>query len=248
MNFSRNRVFILAGIILLFSASSPYLFQKKFTTESLSGLNCDKKNEIALNSLNYYSQGSNNLDINAIYVLFHGDPNKELSEDSKLRSLAALELLKNSKNDSVIYFVGGKTKMGKISGSEKMKTYLSEKCPHISDRLHTLKNSNNTNDNIEEIAKFSQAKKTGHAVLISSSYHTQRINTFLKKFNLLLPAISAEEIIQLKGENNKEQIKKYESSFDYLMKKLEEKIGIDYQKFDPNQNIIRSLRNIERSF
>lgn len=192
-------------------------------------------------------------DIDAIYVLASGEPTDEkLSMDAKIRSLAALELLKRNKG-AKIYFVGGKTEQEKQKAvSERMADYFLKRAAEVGSlsdegdgvQVEILNKSNNTAGNIEEIIDTLEPAK--RSVVLSNEYHLNRINEIMKHYNLGSEVFSAEEALRKRSRHHNKFVERYEDSWEYLKKEATDKLMLLYVKLDPEQKIVKKWRTYSR--
>jgi hypothetical protein len=211
--------------------------------ESLPNAEGDRKHEIPK-------------DIEHIYVLFHGEPYSEngLTQDARLRGLAALELKKLNPN-AKIYLVGGGIVEGEgsaTSGSEELFDYISKKDPGVSSDIVVLGKSNNTAGNISEIMDYQikqeESKSQGGVVIISNEYHLKRIEELQKILGVEGHTFPAEDLVQDRSKHHKKYIETYQHSLVYKKQEVIDKLMFVYLKLDPNQKWVDKWRSRQRGF
>jgi uncharacterized SAM-binding protein YcdF (DUF218 family) len=183
-----------------------------------------------------------------IYVLAHGEPNRPLSTDSKIRILAAMELAKNNKDAEIFFVGGGRPEEGKPT-AEQMEEYFARinksQKKQLENKTEILDKSNNTVANIEEIIDSlacTPQEKHRAVVVLSNEYHTNRIKQILDNLGLEAGVLPAEDLLQGRGAHHQKFIEKYEGSLGYKEKEIIDKLMCVYLKFDPEQSLVQKFR------
>lgn len=185
-----------------------------------------------------------------IYVLAHGEPDRPLSVDSKIRILAAMELAGRNSEAEIFFVGGGQTGQGKPT-SQQMLEYF-ERINHssknrIPNKTKILDKSNNTVANIEEILESLDNKKEETSIaILSNEYHRDRINEILCNLDASASVLPAEELLKKRSTYHKNFVKKYEGTLGYKEKEIIDKLMCVYLKIDPKQSLVKKYRSWRR--
>ncbi len=200
--------------------------------------------------------------VDALYVLHHGDPkSEEPTMDAKVRTLAALEAAKENR-EMEIYFVGGMIE-GKPSGSMVMRDYFlknlrdynrklkkegkEEDILDIEDKIKVLSYSNNTVGNINEIIDSLPSDKQRKIMVLSSDYHLKRVGEIMQQHDLGGQVYPAEELLRGRSKHHDSFVDRYEKSSPYEVKKIIDGLMLLYLKIDPEYQLVERWRDFSRN-
>jgi uncharacterized SAM-binding protein YcdF (DUF218 family) len=148
--------------------------------------------------------------------------------------------------DAKVCFVGGGG-LAPETGTLTMKKFWQEKYPKLKNSLVKLNASNNTADNVRDIARFAKRHSSKEEIiLVSSAYHTRRIAFFAKRYKLKATIISAENTL-LKTKGLKDKMEQYLESFEYMLKRTMENLLMMYIMLDSDQKMVAKWRRHKRN-
>ena len=166
-----------------------------------------------------------------LFVLAHGDPpEKKLSKDARIRTLAAVEAVE-MRPELQVAFVGGCIEQGDSRNtSRQMQKYFSSRAGELEKKPVVLDKSNNTTGNLEEILDY-LSKKENHqfrnVVIASSRYHLKRIEAIkeiLGGLEVDCQLVPAESLVEERSKRHQRFLEKYRKSLGYHEAEVLEKV------------------------